>query len=145
MDSHIFYCNNVVELRRVLGQEYKPENWWFFRVKSKAVPLHNRKDLLSIPIGHAVHMKFSYENMKLLPTFTQYNKHFWNTCSDFEVTALVLGLQLRYAKRCCSLPEQDNCASDSYYAVREWPHSIYFLSGQKNIANGPHKLQQIYV
>jgi hypothetical protein len=58
----------------------------------KAVILHRRNDLPSVPIGHE-----SYGNMKLL-IFIQYKKYSWSICDDLKVTALLFGMQLVYTK-----------------------------------------------
>jgi hypothetical protein len=53
-----------------------------------------------ITIGHAVHMKETYENMELLLRKEQYNKYKWHICGDFKVIGNLLGLQSGYTKYC---------------------------------------------
>ena len=47
-------------------------------VKSlKAVLLHNGNEFPSIPVGHSVHMKEEYENVKTLLNRIKYTSHNW--------------------------------------------------------------------
>jgi hypothetical protein len=64
------------------------------KLSLKAVLLHNGNALPSIPIGHSVHNKESYKNMKILMEAINYNKFKWQICGDLKVIALLLGLLL---------------------------------------------------
>jgi len=64
----------------------------------KAVLLHNGNTLPSIPVGHSVHNKESYENMKILMEAINYDKFKWQICGDLNVIALQLGLQQGFTK-----------------------------------------------
>jgi hypothetical protein len=68
---------------------------------------HNGNKYTSAPLAHAVNMKESYENMKLLLEKIHYEKYKWNICWDLKVIAL-FGLQLGYTKYCCFLCEWDS-------------------------------------
>jgi hypothetical protein len=54
------------------GVEYKVNEWRLFIDSSKrslkAVLLHNGNNYASLPIGHSVHLKESYENLELVLT-----------------------------------------------------------------------------
>jgi hypothetical protein len=52
----------------------------FSKVSLKAMFLHNGNKYLSVPLAHAVNMKESYENMKLLLEKIHYEKCKWNIC-----------------------------------------------------------------
>jgi hypothetical protein len=58
------------------GVEYKENEWQLFIDSSKrslkAVLLHNGNNYASIPIGHSVHLKESYENLVLELTKIRY-------------------------------------------------------------------------
>jgi hypothetical protein len=56
----------------------------------KAVLLHNGNVLPSIPVGFAVNMKASYDNMKLLLNCVNYKKYHWQLCGDLKVVAVLL-------------------------------------------------------
>jgi len=55
---------------QTLNINYIPLDWWLFiessKLSLKAVLLHTGNTLPSIPVGHSVHNKESYENMKIL-------------------------------------------------------------------------------
>jgi hypothetical protein len=61
----------------------------------KAV-LQDGNDSPSNLVVHPTHMKESYNIMKVLFIFMQYNKYCQNICKDFKVTALLLGMQLEH-------------------------------------------------
>jgi len=52
------------------GTTHDPEQWRLFidssKASLKAVLLHNGNIPASVPVGHSVHMKETYENLKLL-------------------------------------------------------------------------------
>jgi hypothetical protein len=54
----------------VLGHQHNTPEWRLFvdssKVSLKAVLLHNGNKYPSVPLAHAVNMKESYEDMKLL-------------------------------------------------------------------------------
>jgi len=61
-------------------------------VSLKAVLLQNGKQQRSIPGGHAVHMKETYENLKQLLKKLEYSKYGWHSCGDLKVVSLLMGL-----------------------------------------------------
>ena len=73
--------HTVFGLFNEIGIDYDPSDWRLFidsSVKSlKAVLLHNGNEFLSIPVGHSVHMKEEYENVKTLLDMIKYTSHNW--------------------------------------------------------------------
>jgi hypothetical protein len=73
------FCYNVDGLIYALGSQYDQQEWRLFLDSSKqslkTVLLHNRNHLPSIPVGQAVHMKETYENLKQLLNKLQYSKY----------------------------------------------------------------------
>ena len=57
--------------------------------------LHNGNEFPSIPVGHYVHMKEEYENVKTL-FMIKYTSHNWELCGDFKMLAFLLGQQRGY-------------------------------------------------
>jgi len=74
-----------------------PLDWRLFidssKLSFKAVLLHNGNNLPSIPVGHSVHNKDSYENMKIMMEAIKHDKFKWQSCGDLKVIALLLGLK----------------------------------------------------
>jgi len=64
----LVFCYNADGLMNVLGIKHDPQEWRLLidslKLSLKAVLLHNGNQHPSIPVGHAVHMKESYENLK---------------------------------------------------------------------------------
>ena len=82
--------------------KHDPDEWRLFidssKTSLKAVLLHNGNVLPSIPVGHAIHMKETYESMKELLSCIKYEQHQWHLSGDLKVVALLLGLQGGYTK-----------------------------------------------
>ena len=112
---------------------HEADKWRLFidssKLSFKAVLLHNGNRLPSIPIGYAVHMKDTYDNMEQHLKCINYEKHQWQLCGDLKVVALLLGLQLSYTKYCCFLCERDSRARAPHYAKKDWPTRPALESG----------------
>ena len=89
------YFHNVAGLFKAMACIYDPTEWRLFIDSSKAslkcVLLHNGNRYASIPIGHSVHRKETYENMKMLSTKIKYDEHKWMLCGDLNVLSMLLG------------------------------------------------------
>ena len=76
MESGRVACTDIDGLMQTLNQN--PLDWRHFidssKLSLKAVLFHNGNTLPSIPIGHSVHNKESYENMKMLMEAINYDK-----------------------------------------------------------------------
>jgi hypothetical protein len=124
-----------------LNINHKPEEWRLFIDSSKSslktVVPHNGNVLPSSPVGYAVNMKESYDNMKLLLNCVNYKKYQWQVCGDLRVVAVLLGLQQGYTKFCCFLCEWDNRANTSHFKRRDWPSRQSLEPGTKNVQHLP--------
>lgn len=82
VDGPMVYCHDINGLFRELRQEHIPSDWRLFIDSSqrslKAVLLHNGNSKPSIPIAHSVHLKETYDNMKLLLDTLSYDRYQWN-------------------------------------------------------------------
>ena len=107
MEDDLVACNKVNELMKALNISYDPAEWRLFidssKTSLKAVLLHSGNTMPSVPVGYAVLMKETYDNIKQLLTCINYAQHQWQLCGDLKVVALVMGLQLGYTKYCCFL------------------------------------------
>ncbi|KAK1787970.1 hypothetical protein P4O66_016453 [Electrophorus voltai] len=99
----------------------------------EAVLLHYGNRLPSIPVGHTVDMKETYDNMKQLLDCLEYSKYAWHICSDLKVVALLMGLQLGYTKYCCFPCEWDSIARTLHYVKKDWPLRKSLKIGEKNV------------
>ncbi|GFT28635.1 uncharacterized protein TNCV_4832171 [Trichonephila clavipes] len=92
--EHAVACIDVNVLMNFMSISYNPYNWRLLKDSSKlslkAVLLHNDNLLPSIPIGHSVHVKETYANVKLLLKLIKYEDHKWHICGDLKVIALLM-------------------------------------------------------
>lgn len=140
-EENLSFCNNIDHLMLALGYEQKPEEWRLFidssKLSLKAVLLHIGNIYPSVPIGYAIHMKESYENMARLLGKINYGKYKWHISADLKVVAILNGLQLGYTKHCCFICEWDSRARNYHYIVKQWPPREQYIPGQKNIIQPP--------
>lgn len=136
-DGLLVFCNDVPGLMSSLGTTHDPEHWRLFidssKTSLKAVLLHNGNILASVPVGHSVHMKETYENLKLLLDKIKYENYTWTICGDLKVIALLLGQQGGYTKMPCYMCEWDSRAKSEHWIRREWPARTDWIPGTKNI------------
>jgi len=70
MERGLVACIDTDGLMQILNINHNPLDWRLFidysKLSLKAVLLHNGNTLPSIPVGHSVHNKESYEDMKIL-------------------------------------------------------------------------------
>ena len=76
LDLLYIYTTGMNHLKKKLSINHNSLDWRLFidssKLSLKAVLLHNGNTVPSIPVGHSVHTKESYENMKirLMPLIT---------------------------------------------------------------------------
>jgi hypothetical protein len=97
MERGLVDCTDIDGLMQTLNINHNPQDWRLFidssKMSHKTVLLHNGKTLPSIPVGHSMHNKESYKNMKILMEAINYDKFKSQNCGDLKVIALLLGLQ----------------------------------------------------
>jgi hypothetical protein len=105
------------------GVEYKVKEWRLFidssKRRLKAVILHNCYNYASLPIGHSVHLKESYENLKLVLTKVGYTAHDWMVCGDPKVFCMLLGQLAGYTKYPCFVCEWDRKARSQHWEQKQ--------------------------
>lgn len=141
MAGNLVYCNNIYKLSEAFGIHHDPSSWRLFidssKTSLKAVLLHNGNHYPAIPIGHAVSMKETYENLKILLEKIKYKDYSWNICADFKVIAIILGMQSGYTKYCCFLCLWDSRDREKHYHKQEWPLRQQFIPGKDNVQHQP--------
>ena len=124
VDGNLVVCPKVHELMAALKITYDSSEWRLFidssKTSLKAILLHNGNTMPSIPVSYAVHIKETYDNIKVLLKCINYNQHQWQLCGDLKVVALVVSLQLGYTKYCCFLCEWNSREKDSHYIKKDW-------------------------
>jgi hypothetical protein len=72
--------------------QYKVNEWRLFieypKRSFKPVRLHIGNNYASLPVGHSVHLKVSYENFELVLTKIGYTAHDWLICGDLKVLCM---------------------------------------------------------
>ena len=96
LEETFLYCDNVAGLLQAMGCAYDPTEWRLFidscKASLKCVLLHNGNRYASIPIGHSVlHLKETYQNMKMLLTKIKYDEHKWMVCGHLKVLSILFG------------------------------------------------------
>jgi len=134
-EDELVFCYDVGSLMNALGIKHDPQEWRLFvdssKLSLKAVLLHNGNLHPSIPVGHAVNMKETYENLKQLLNKLEHSKYGWHICGDLKVMSLLMGLKLGYTKYCSFICEWDNRAKTLHYPKRDWPQRKSLKVGEE--------------
>ena len=141
MEENLLFCDNIEGLITAMGTSYTPSEWRLFIDSSKrslqCVPLHNGNKLASVPIGHSIQMKETYENIKTILDRIKYTEHEWEICGDLMVLSMLLEQLGGNTKYPCFLCLWDSRAKQDHWIKRKWPSREVFVLGEKNIKNVP--------
>jgi len=78
MERGLVTCTDIDGLTQTLSINHNPLDWRLFtdssKLSLKVLLLHNGNTLPSIPVGHSVHNKESYENINILTEAINYDK-----------------------------------------------------------------------
>jgi len=140
MERGLVACTDIDGLIQTLIINHSPLDWLHFtdssKLSLKAVLLHNGNTLPSIPVGHSVRNKESYENLKNLMEAINYDKFKWQICGDLKVIALLLGLQ-GFTKYCFFICEWDSRARSLHYLRKYRPARKSLEPGIVTVGNQP--------
>ena len=105
MEDEFVFCDDINGLLNAMGCEYESAQWRLFIDSSKrslkCVLLHNGNVFASIPIGHSVQMKESYDSMKQVLEKLKYSEHNLKICGDLKIVCMPPGKQGTYMKYPC--------------------------------------------
>lgn len=139
--GQICFCMDIPGLFKELGQSYDATEWRLFidsnKDSLKAVLLNIKNEKPSIPIGHAVDTKETYQTMAELLKCIKYEEHDWKVCSDLKVVGMLRGMQGGYTKYCCFLCLWDSRARTHHYIRQAWPERENIIVGSENVAYNP--------
>lgn len=153
-----FFLKRVILLRATLMAplkiNYKIDYWKLFIDSSntslKALWLHNGNVSHSIPIGHSVHLKETYENITQFLRCIHCDQNKWFLCYDLKVVTLLLRLQVHTPSTVDFLCERDSCARKDHYIKHDWPTSYQLAANNLRKVhesqcnnNGSYENQQI--
>ena len=99
--------------------------------------LSNGNQYASIPIGHSVFLKESYQTMDFVLKKIKYNEHNWMICGDLKVISILLGQQSGFTKYPCFLCLWDSRARQEHWVRDIWPKRENFRVGEMNILHVP--------
>jgi len=89
MERGLVACTDIDGLMQTLNINHNPLDWRLLidssKFSLKAVLLHSGNTLPSVPVGHSVHNKESYENMKILMEAINFDKFKWQICGDLKM------------------------------------------------------------
>ena len=141
-NGNFVYCDNVKGLLIHMGvKNYEPDEWRLFIDSSKrslkCVLLHNGNKYASVPIGHSIHMKEKYEEIKTVIKLIKYNEHYWIICVDLKMVNFLLGQQSGYTKYPCFLCLWDSRARLEHWVRKDWPSREKLEVGKNNVINEP--------
>ena len=112
-------------------------HWYSSKRSLECVLLHIGSIFGAIPIGHSVHLKERYEDIKIVLDLLKYEEHKWIICVDLKMANFLLEQQSGYTKFPYSLCLWNSRAKDSHWIQKEWQVRECVQVGQNNIINEP--------
>lgn len=123
-DEHFVYSNDIKNLLIKLGvPSYSPTEWRLFLDSSKrslkCALLHNGNVYGAVPIGHSVHLREEYNDIKTIISLLKYHEHNWIICVDLKMVNFLLGQQKGFTKYPCYLCMWDSRAREKHWTQKE--------------------------
>jgi len=103
----------------------------------KCVLLSNGNQYASIPIGHSVLLRESYQTMDFVLKKIKYSEYNWMICGDLKVICILLGQQSGFTKYPCFLYLWDSRVRQEHWVRDIWPKRENFRVGENNILHVP--------
>ncbi|CAN2390602.1 hypothetical protein PRIEUP_LOCUS639 [Pristimantis euphronides] len=131
-EDKLVYCINVESLMGQFKIQYDSAQWCLFIDNSKrslkAVLLHIRGFYTSIPVGHSIHLKVTYENLELVLCKLKYEDHGWQVWRNLKVLCMLLGQQAGYTKYPCFLCLWDSRNQQNHWTKKSWQPRVLTVS-----------------
>jgi len=141
MERGLVAFTDIDGLMQTININHNPLDWRLLIDSSQwsliAVLLYNGNTLPSIPVGHSLHKKESFENMKILMETINYDKFEWQISGALKVIALLLGLQQGFTKYCCFICEWYSRTRSLHYSRKDWPSRKSLEPGIMTVENQP--------
>ena len=84
------------------------------KLSIKCVILYNTNIFGSVPIGHSIYLRKTYEDIKMVLILIKYHKHNWIICVDFKMVNYLLCQQKGFTKCPCYHCMWDSRARNQY-------------------------------
>lgn len=123
---NLAFANDLQGLFQLFGIEHKPDEWRLFLDGSsksfKAVLLHNKNLLPSVPLAYCKRLPEKYENIEYILNRIKYQQYGWEVIVDFKLINIITGLMGAASKHPCAhcLWDSKYKGSDKYTKT-DWP------------------------
>ena len=136
------YWHNILGLLRQLGvASYIPTEWRLFLDSSKqslkCVLLHNVNLYEGVVVGHSVHLRETYDDVKEVINLLKYHEHNWILYVDLKMVSFLLGQQRVFTKYACHLCTWDSQDQEKHWTQKEWPIRETLKAHMPNIVHNP--------
>jgi len=132
------HCRDIPGLLWQLGLDsYIPTEWRLFLDSSKqnlkCVLLRNGDLCGGIPLGHSVHLRETYDDIKEVINLVKYHEHNWILCVDLKLVSFLLGQQRVFTKYPCHLCMWNSRDREKHWTQKERPVRETLEAGMPNI------------
>jgi len=136
------YCHDIPALLWQLGVDsYISTEWRLFLDSSeqslKCVLLHNGNLYGGIPLGHSLHLRETYDDIKEVINLLKYHEHNWILCVGLKMASFLLGQQRGFTKYPCHLCMWDSRDREKHWTQKERPVRETMEAGMPNIVHNP--------
>lgn len=109
-----------------------------FLIGLKAVLLHKKKKLPSVPIAYSEQMKETHANIENLLRKIKYEYYKWEICADLKMIAILCGLKKGFSKYPCHICLFDSRAeTEQHYDTFDWPERTAYVVKEFGIEAKP--------
>ena len=141
-DRQFVYCHEIPGLLKELGVPYySPTKWRLFldssKLSLKCVILHSGNVYGAVPVGHSVHLREDYDDMRMVMDLLKYHEHNWIICVDLKMVNFLLGQQKGFTKFPYFLCMWDSRAWDRHWVQKDLPIRDTIEAGVPNIIQDP--------